>query len=282
MKISRITRCLRLSRNDLGRDFVVGDLHGHRAWLELALDEVGFDAARDRLLSVGDLVNRGPDSLGTLALIEQPWFRAVLGNHELMLLNHLGYYGSRIHSRRSVPRGGDWIVDAALRQPKLLGRLADRVATLPLAIHVDGDMAFNVMHGDLHPVGSQQTHLFSADSICVHKADVLTTSRGNIGGLLRDELELLEFAGHEVRVSSSPLGCMPITYVGHSPMSQITVHNSYVYIDQGVSLRSAKRSVGAATTVLNHHRFAYWLGGVASARARDRGMMAPVFRPAMA
>ena len=161
LKITRLARCLRLSANSVGRDFVVGDLHGHRALFERALEQVAFDPARDRVISVGDLVDRGPDSLGTLALIEEPWFHAVLGNHELMLLNDLGYYDSRVHARRAWPHGsGHWIHEAALRHRKLLRRLADRAAALPLSIHVDGEVPFNVMHGDLHPVGSRLTGRF--------------------------------------------------------------------------------------------------------------------------
>lgn len=78
---------------------------------------------------------------------------------------------------------------------------------------------------------------------------------------------------------------MPITYVGHSPVSQITVHHTYVYIDQGVCLRPTKRSTDATPTVLDHHRFAYWLGDVVCVRARDpaeTGMVFPAFRAAMA
>lgn len=69
---------------------MVGDLHGHRHLLEDELDRIGFNPTRDRVLSGGDLIDRGPDSLGTLELLEEPWFHAVLGNHELMLLNYLG------------------------------------------------------------------------------------------------------------------------------------------------------------------------------------------------
>ena len=45
--------------NDLGRDFIIGDLHGHWSVLERLLEEVSFDKAKDRLFSVGDLVDRG-------------------------------------------------------------------------------------------------------------------------------------------------------------------------------------------------------------------------------
>src|SRR5258706_5182448 len=84
-RITKIKRCLRLPRNAAGRDLVVGDLHGHRSLLEHELDKLAFDPGRDRVLSVGDLIDRGPQSLGTLSLIDEPWFHAVLGNHELML-----------------------------------------------------------------------------------------------------------------------------------------------------------------------------------------------------
>ena len=72
--------------NGGGRDFVVGDLHGHRRLFEFELEHLGFDPACDRVFSVGDLVDRGPHALETLRLIEEPWFHAVLGNHELALL----------------------------------------------------------------------------------------------------------------------------------------------------------------------------------------------------
>lgn len=48
--------------NRRGRDIAVGDVHGHFQRLQQALDAVGFDPAIDRLFSVGDLVDRGPDS----------------------------------------------------------------------------------------------------------------------------------------------------------------------------------------------------------------------------
>jgi serine/threonine protein phosphatase 1 len=247
---------------------VVGDLHGHRSLFEQELDRFGFDPSCDRVLSVGDLIDRGPESLATLSLIEEPWFYAVLGNHELMLLNFLDYYGSRLHSKKSFPTGGgEWINEAASRNRKALVRLADRLAQLPLAIHVESDVSFNVTHGDLSLIGSRQDRLFSDETICVHKADTMTSSRDNINEALKSGLLDLRFAQHSVQVSPTPLGELPITYVGHSPLRHVTVHNSYVYIDQGVCAETSKRAAHTPPTVLDHRRFAYWLGGVATARA---------------
>lgn len=266
-KITKVKRCVRLAENARGRDLVVGDLHGHRELLEQALDQIGFDPARDRVFSVGDLVDRGPDSLATLALIEEPWFHAVLGNHELMLLNYLGYYCSRIHARKAYAAGaGNWVLDAMSRWGKRLSRLADRVASLPLAIHVEGRTPFNVLHGDLQPLGASQDSLERASMICVHRADEVVTSRHNFGEALKTRLEALEFGTHRVQLSQTPRGLLPITYVGHSPVRHVTVHRSYVYVDQGLRARGAKPSEVLAPTLLDHRRFAYWLGGVASAR----------------
>jgi serine/threonine protein phosphatase 1 len=261
----------------MGRDLVVGDLHGHRDLFERALDQVGFDPQRDRVLSVGDLINRGPHSLATLALLEQPWFHAVLGNHELMLLNYLGYYDSRRHSRKSFSCGaGGWIVAALARHPKTVARLADRVAALPLAIHVQGDCAFNVTHGDLHPIGSRQQALFASSAVGVHEAEAASSSRVHFEAAVGARTLGLQFAQHPVRISDTPLGALPITYVGHSPVAQIVVHESYVYIEQGVGTTSSRRAAATLPTVLDHHRFVHWLKGVSCARERGGAPLQPL------
>ena len=248
---------------------MIGDLHGHRSLLEEQLDRFGFDPSCDRVLSVGDLIDRGPESLATLSLLEEPWFHAVLGNHELMLLNYLGYYSSRIHSRKSFPTGcGQWIGEAVAKSPKKLGRLADRVAALPLALHVEDELPYNLTHGDLNAIGSRQEILFSEETICVHEADRATSSRLNFGEALESGLVGLSFADHRVQISQRPFGDLRLTYVGHSPIRHVTVHNSYVYIDQGVCARLSRQGGHRPPTVLDHRQFSYWLEGVAVARAR--------------
>lgn len=68
--------------------FLVGDVQGCREPLARLLDAIGFSASRDHLYVLGDLVNRGPDSLGTLQLLRGLGGSAtcLLGNHDLHLL----------------------------------------------------------------------------------------------------------------------------------------------------------------------------------------------------
>jgi len=69
------------------RTIVIGDVHGCLAELEELLDAVGLNRD-DRLVFVGDLVVRGPDPRGVMALARRLGASAVRGNHEDKLLRH--------------------------------------------------------------------------------------------------------------------------------------------------------------------------------------------------
>ena len=120
------------------RDIYIGDIQGCRAELERLLAKVRFDPASDRLEPVGDFVNRGPDSLGTLRLLRSLNAGGVLGNHDVHLL--------RVAAGRRGLRSEDTLDEllAAPDRDELLGWLRGR----PFCKELPGVL---LVHAGLHP-----------------------------------------------------------------------------------------------------------------------------------
>jgi serine/threonine protein phosphatase 1 len=121
----------RLAPNSTGRDFVVGDIHGAYDAVKGAMRQVGFDPARDRLISVGDLVDRGLGSSRVTRFLAQPYVFAVRGNHEHELAK---LQPSEVRLLATLPRlGMTW---ARNLSDEAIFEIQDAVRRLPLAIEL--------------------------------------------------------------------------------------------------------------------------------------------------
>lgn len=133
--------------------YAIGDVHGCLLELQKLLDSLAFDPIRDRLLFVGDLINRGPDSMGCLRFIRNLGRRAevVMGNHEINILRNIAAPG--------IPHLESWqgeLVRASDRD-----ELVDWISRLPL-MHYDQETGFFVVHAGLHPLWSMEEAMAKA------------------------------------------------------------------------------------------------------------------------
>lgn len=129
-----------------GRLFVVGDIHGCYDELMQKLDAIHFDFQHDLLIAVGDLVDRGRDSLKCLALIDQPWFKAILGNHEEMCI--LSYGGDAMMQDIHARHGGEWFYDLSDEAQR---DVVEYCLRLPLVLEIDyQNKRYGFVHADIH------------------------------------------------------------------------------------------------------------------------------------
>ncbi|MBN9472619.1 MAG: serine/threonine protein phosphatase [Bordetella sp. SCN 67-23] len=130
--------------NRHGRDIAVGDIHGHFTRLRAALDRAGFDPATDRLFSVGDLVDRGPESGQVLDWLALPWFHAVRGNHEDIAIRYAK--GNPVDQTSYIANGGAWFVTQPLARRHVY---AEAFARLPLAREIETQVGLvGIVHAD--------------------------------------------------------------------------------------------------------------------------------------
>lgn len=188
--------------------YIVGDLHGCRPLLNGQLAMQGFDSKTDLLIAVGDLIDRGPDSLGCLALLNEPWFRSVRGNHEEMALNALSC-GSH---KQWMFNGGNWFYQ--LKGESLQGakHALNRCRDLPLILHLQlQDRIIVIAHAD-YPAA----HYAWGAEVDENK---IVWSRSRIARLQKGKGQAITGAD--------------AFYFGHTPLKEPLVAYNQHYIDTG-------------------------------------------------
>lgn len=169
--------------NTRGRDFFVGDIHGQYWLLMEAMLEVDFDRKRDRLFSVGDLIDRGADSFKCLSLAFEPWFYGVRGNHEMLAYDAL--HGDVDDMELWMMNGGTWALSENMVEVRQI--LDEALRHLPYAREVEvAGKRIGVVHAEppadwadvMRPAGLQQlvwgrTRIKKGDDTLVNGIDAV-------------------------------------------------------------------------------------------------------------
>lgn len=224
----------KFERNAVGRDFVVGDIHGCLQDFISLKSAIHFNPQKDRMFSVGDLIDRGPDSLSTAALIYEPWFFAVRANHEQLLIDAV--LNKHTASENTwMWNGGQWAADVDVQ---MLSMLAEDFNNNPYIITVGH--------------GSDRVNIVHAEIIASTDADV---DQWALHNKIVPEWHLNELVwGRSHIYNPSAVGRdLSITIVGHTPVQQPTYHElaNHLYIDTGCvfGYRSANKDRDRFLTV---------------------------------
>lgn len=189
--------------------WVVGELHGCYTNLMDRLNELKFDPEKDLLISVGDLVDRGTENVECLELIMMPWFRAVRGNHEQMMIDGLSEYGNVNHW---LMNGGGWFFNLDYDKEVLAKALAHKAAELPLVIElVTQDKKIVICHADYPDYEYEFGRPINEENVIWDRRRV----SDSIDGIVND------IAGADLFI------------FGHTPAKKPMKYGNQMYIDTG-------------------------------------------------
>lgn len=215
----------RFERNPLGRDLIVGDIHGHFTRLQKALDAVQFDPAKDRLFSVGDLVDRGPESNEVLSWLDKPWFHAVQGNHEDMAIRW-GKPDCRMDARSYAANGGSWNI---ANTPEERATYSHALSVLPFAIELETEQG---LVGIVHAECPMPSWTEFAEALRTGWVRAPNGEMRNSRNVVSDLTDACTWS--RARIQSLDHGMIEgvrAVVVGHTPMERATSLGNTLFID---------------------------------------------------
>lgn len=214
-EIAESEAVLRFPLNETGRDFVVGDIHGMFQHLTQLLEKIEFDEAHDRLFSVGDLVDRGPESKNALEWLDKPWFYACRGNHEQFAIDSDDPEQLDVWVNYN---GGEWWMDLDIEEKEVF---RTRFIQLPMALEVETRWGrVGIVHADVPPLLPWERFMDLLEARDRDAALYAMWSRNRISGMCTS----LPVTGGVQRV-----------YCGHTPTRETVQIDNVYYIDTGAA-----------------------------------------------
>lgn len=252
-----------IPENTQGKDWVVGDIHGQYDILMEALDNISFDRTKDRLFSVGDLVDRGPKVFECLRLLKEPWFFAVKGNHENMFLTKFGKAGwlHPLDLIRAYLYGDSHAIKAMVSVNEMQ-ELMKLVKDLPLVLKVNNKYPFWVVHAQRPMIKGMvwtDERLIKKGKVRFYDKDVLKVTWNR---------KILKELGKKNKITdSTKKSCrfeiisnidklslekdVGLTYSGHTILDKVIMHRSHLFIDGGYSKGGVLRIVDHEVFIKN-------------------------------
>jgi hypothetical protein len=92
------------------RTIIIGDTHGCVDEFNELIQTLSYDKDQDRIILTGDLIDRGPDSVGMVRLAREMELESVMGNHEYKFLKWFRSAGSNVdvyHKREHYTKFSD-------------------------------------------------------------------------------------------------------------------------------------------------------------------------------
>lgn len=202
-----------LNTEDYSKVYIVGDLHGEITKLKKRLKEVNFNYSTDLLVSVGDLVDRGEDSLSCLELIYEDWFVCVKGNHEQMMIDSILDYNEAIINCW-VNNGGMWYFHLTPEEREEVAisckYLLDSCPYELLLEHKGKKIL--ITHGDYPLDFYSPSTTMSPDNIIWNRSRIEDYTKHNHTQRIRD---------------------VDLAIFGHTPLKNVTRSGNCIWIDTG-------------------------------------------------
>lgn len=210
--------------NGAGKDFIIGDLHGYYNHLEKLLSHINFDGTKDRLFSVGDIIDRGPECLECLTLLDEPWFHMVRGNHEQLMIEALSYpeeIGRKGLETYWMRCGGYWWQEYSDEEKSAIAEAyLEKLSDLPYIITVgDGEDRFNIVHSE-----------FPMTILSDEDVDAITELDDSTKDMMIWSRTL--FDGYGLRRHYNPT--LSPTFCGHTIVERISYRAAHINIDTGL------------------------------------------------
>lgn len=236
---SKNNKVLELKENFIGKDYVVGDIHGQYKELFKKLKSINFEPSRDRLICVGDLVDRGLYSLDSYNWLNYSWFYSVMGNHEFARAT-MYFFEDKFPEKFKFMYEDvaiDWYeeISRAERQRYIL-----KFLELPLLIEIhSNDKKIGILHGDFpESVGSWEDL-----KKCVNNIDYGITQKllfGRTNAKSANPIKDYQAFYSNKNVNFNVKGVDRLC-VGHTVQVEPSVVGNYVFLDTGAGYMSPNK-----------------------------------------